>query len=543
MSEHSELQRLSKIGPKIKPLPELIFHESLVHMLWHAVESRPDTVAAIYATSLSEKTPAPDRSITYREFGRACNGLARLLDSLALPLGPILVMMPNTIEMDIALMAVMTTGAQVAPVNPFFKLAELCKVLDGFGARAIVCDQSTEAKAKEVAAKMRITDVVTIGEGGEPLDQWTSDASLDRRPDTLPKADDLALSIFTGGSTGVPKGVDHTHRGVMWGLIQHVSVWPIPFGEGIFLNVAPMFHIWGLTYAAWVPIYTAGTLVMIPKYDPDEVVKGLAKYRVSIFAGGPAPIYMGLLGSPYFQGADLSALKYCPSGGAPCPEDLHKVWLERTGCPILEGWGMSEGAPFCLNHYNLRRKMLTVGNPVPETEVEIVDLETGEHVLPMGEIGEVRAKGPQLMIGYHNKPEETKIALRHGFMYTGDIGYTDEDGFLYLVDRKKEMIIVGGYNVYPREVDEVLFNHPRIREAATVGKKDDRLGEVVVAFVVLEKDATLTEDEFFAYCAENLVKYKRPVEVTFIDHLPRTGTNKIDRITLRQMVAEAAKSN
>jgi long-chain acyl-CoA synthetase len=239
--------------------------------------------------------------------------------------------------------------------------------------------------------------------------------------------------------------------------------------------------------------------------------------------------------SDLFATADLSALKYCPSGGAPCPEDLHREWLKRTGCPLLEGWGMSEGAPFCLNRYDGPRKLMSVGNPVPGTEVEVVDIATGTQILPMGEAGEVRVRGPQMMLGYHNKPEETALALRGGYMYTGDIGYVDEDGFLFLVDRKKEMLIVGGFNVYPREIDEVLFNHPAIREAATVGKPDPRLGEVVVAYVVRKPDAELTEEAFFAYCKEHLVKYKRPVEVTFLDALPRTSTNKIDRIALRAL--------
>ena len=519
---------LSRIGPKIKADPNLVFHESLIHMLWHAVERKPDTTAVIYQ----------ERSITYREFGRATNGLAALLESLRLDPGPIVVLMPNSIEMDVALMAVMSAGAQVAPVNPFFHVAEILKVLDGFDAKAIVCHPSTAEKAHEVAAKMGIGHVIAVGY--EALSQWTGDARLDAPPAKMPRADDLALSIFTGGSTGVPKGVNHTHRGLMWGLIQHVSVWPIRFGSGVFLNVAPMFHIWGLTYATWVPIFTAGTLVMVPRYDPDEVVRKLAEHHVSIFAGGPAPIYMGLLRSPLFDQVDLSALKYCPSGGAPCPEDLHREWLKRTGCPLLEGWGMSEGAPFCLNRYDGERKLLSVGNPVPETEVEVVDLETGTRVLPMGEAGEVRVRGPQLMLGYHNKPEETAYALRNGYMYTGDIGYVDKDGFLFLVDRKKDMVIVGGYNVYPREIDEVLFNHPLIHEAATVGKRDDRLGEVVVAFVAVKSGAELDEEQFFDYCKDNLVKYKRPVEVHFIDALPRTGTNKIDRMKLRTMARENA---
>ena len=526
MTDTSREQKpLSRIGPKVAVDRNLPFHESLVHMLWHAVERKPDNVAVIYQ----------DRSITYREFGRATNGLTALLESLGLKPGPIVLMMANSIEMDVALMAAMSVGAQVAPINPFLTVAELAKVLEGFGATAIVCEHSTRDKANAVAEKIGVAHVVTLGEGGEHLSQWTADTRLDARPGKMPQADDLALSIFTGGTTGVPKGVNHTHRGLMWSLIQHVSVWPIPFGEGVFLNVAPMFHIWGLGYAAWVPIFTAGTLVMIPRYDPDEVVKGLAEHRVSIFAGGPAPIYIGLLRSPLFDKVDLSALKYCPSGGAPCPEDLHREWLERTGCPLLEGWGMSEGAPFCLNRYDGERKLLSVGNPVPETEVEVVDLDAGTRVLPLGEAGEVRVRGPQMMTGYHNKPEETAYALRDGYMYTGDIGYVDQDGFLFLVGRKKEMVIVGGFNVYPREIDEVLFNHPAIREAATVGKPDDRLGEVIVAFVVVKSGAELDEDAFFAYCKENLVKYKRPVEVTFVETLPRTGTNKINRLALRAL--------
>ena len=318
----------------------------------------------------------------------------------------------------------------------------------------------------------------------------------------------------------------------MWGVLQHVLVWPGEPQRERFLNVAPMFHIWGLGYSTWVPIYMQSTLVMVPRYDPDKVVHALGAHRITIFAGGPAPIYMGLLASPHFDTTDFSALKYCISGGAPVPEDLHREWRERTGCAVLEGWGMTEGAPFCLNHLDAR-KLLSVGRPVPETEIQVVDLVEGTEVLPRGQAGEVRVRGPQLMRGYRRQPEETARTLRDGWLYTGDIGVVDEEGFLSLVDRKKDMVIVGGFNVYPREVDEVLFNHPKVREAATVGKPDPRLGEVLVAFVVLMQGQTMTEDEFFGYCKEQMVKYKRPVAVHFVDALPKTGTNKINRPALR----------
>jgi len=275
---------------------------------------------------------------------------------------------------------------------------------------------------------------------------------------------------------------------------------------------------------------------MMPKYEPEKVVRALDECNVTVFAGGPAPIYMGLLAVPSFDEFNLSSLKYCPTGGAPCPEDLHREWLERTGCPLLEGWGMTEGAPFCLNPKDGERKLLSVGNPVPETEAQIVDLETGDRILPLGEAGEVRIRGPQLMQGYVSNASETASTLRDGWIYTGDIGYVDADGFVFLVDRKKDMVLVGGYNVYPREIDEVLFNHPKIREAATIGKPDRRLGEVVVAFVVLDRGQEMTQEEFFAYCEQSMVKYKRPVEIHFVDALPRTGANKINRIALREQL-------
>ena len=385
-----------------------------------AVDERPDLTAVVYE----------DRQINYREFGRAVEGLRRELEAIGVAGGRVALLMPNSIEMDVALMAVMAAGAQVAPINPFFKAAELAKVIPVADATVIICDESTRSKATEVANEYGVAHVITLGPDAQSLDAWIADETLRFAPQTMPKASDLSVLIFSGGSTGIPKGVDHTHSGFVWSLYQHASVWPLEFGNEIFLNVAPMFHIWGLGYSTWIPIYAQCTLVMVPRYDPDTVVAALTKHRVTVFAGGPAPIYMGLLTSPLMDDADLSTLKYCCSGGAPCPEDLHREWKARTGCGLSEGWGMTEGAPFCINSAQIEPKLLSVGVPVAETEVEIVDLEHGTQVLQRGESGEVRVRGPQIMVGYRNSAEETARTKRDGWIYSGDIGFIDEAGYV-----------------------------------------------------------------------------------------------------------------
>jgi long-chain acyl-CoA synthetase len=503
-------------------------YESLIHMLGAGVAQSSDRPAVI----------CEQDSLTYAELGRAVAGFASALIERGSRGSRVAILVPNSIETVVAVFGAMAAHAQATPVNPFFTDAEMEKVLTGIDPKFLVCVAGTRGIATRMAATLGITHVLDMHD-----DHWSIGACRTRAPGGLqpahePDIDDLALLVYTGGTTGTPKGVNHHHRTLLWSALQHCTVWPVDFGEEAVLNVAPLFHIWGLGYAVLVSIYTRSTLVLIPKYDPEAVLDAIAEHHVTIFGGGPAPIYAGLLASPVASSTDFTSLKYCLSGGAPCPAELHCNWQKLTACALFEGWGMSEGAPFCVNPANGERKLLSVGVPVPETEVEIVDLDSGTKVLAIGESGEVRVRGPQIMSGYRNNPEETAYALRDGWMYTGDIGYIDDDGYVYLVDRKKDMVIVGGYNVYPREIDELLFKHPMIREAATVGRRDDRLGEVLVAFVALNDEQVLSEAECLDYCRQNLVKYKRPVAVKFIDSLPRTAANKIDKITLRRMAPQ-----
>jgi long-chain acyl-CoA synthetase len=514
--------------------PDLPVYPSIVHAFQAAVAEHSESLALV----------CRGRRLTYAQVGRAVAGLTERLTELGVAGQRVAITMPSSIEAVVAVMAVLAAGAQAAPINPFFTLPELEVVLGEAPPAVVITGAEASEKIQALAAPLGITSVLTFGGRGSAsldLDRWLGNDELRSAANTALTPDQPALLIFTGGTTGEPKAVEHSHRSLFVSVLQHCSVWPVQRGRERFLSAAPIFHIWGLSYATFVPLYSRGSLVIVPKYDPDEILRAIEQERISVFGGGPAPVYFGLRQSPRYATTDFSSLKYSLSGGAPCPEELHREWERHTGCPLLEGWGMSEAAPLCLNR-PAERTPLSVGRAVAETQVEVVDLESGNRVLDVGESGEVRARGPQVMLGYHGRPDATRAVLRGGWLYTGDIGHLDADGHLFLVDRKKDMIIVGGYNVYPRQVDEVLFKHPKIAEAATVGRPDARLGEALVAFVVLEAGASLSEAEFFEYCTANLVKYRRPVSVSFVASLPRTNARKIDKKALRAWCAESVQA-
>jgi long-chain acyl-CoA synthetase len=519
--------------PDLQLDPALAAYPSMAHAFDVAVRESASATAIVCA----------GRRLSYRQLGRAVAVLAARLAQAGVAGQTVALALPNGVEAVVSVLAVWYARARLAPVNPFYTLPELRVVLAEAQPRLVITGTDAAAKVRQLAPELGIERVWQLG-GNEPdalpLEDWL--AGFERAPVLLAQssADELALLIFTGGTTGEPKAVEHTHRSLMVSVFQHCSAWPVERARERFLSVAPIFHIWGLSYATLVPLYAQGTLVIVPRYQPEEVLRALEQERITVFGGGPAPIYMGLTQSPAFATTNFSSLKYCLSGGAPCPEELHRSWELGTGCPLLEGYGMSEVAPLCLNRPDQPRKLLSVGRAVPGTQVEIVDLETGTRVLPSGEPGEVRVRGPQCMRGYRNRPDATGEVLRDGWLHTGDIGYLDEQGYLFLVDRKKDMILVGGYNVYPRQVDEVLFKHPLVAEAACVGRPDARLGEVLVAFVVVRAGAQLGEAELLEYCRENLVKYRRPVAVHFVDGLPRTNARKLDKRALRALAAERA---
>jgi long-chain acyl-CoA synthetase len=497
-------------------------YPTIVHALARAAELNPATPGFM----------CQGRLLSYGEYAGAVAALASRFVELGVAGERIGFLMTNSMEAAVGLLAGMAARAQVSPLNPAYTERELEPLLRDVEPRVLVCDAASVARGREFAQRVGIAHVLTLGPGGITIDELLAKP---RRALPLPAPGDLSALFFTGGTTGLPKGANHTHDSLMAYCYGIVALWPLPLDQERILNVAPLFHIWGFCFTLVMPIYIRAFQDLLPAYKPAVVLQEFQERKITTFAGGPAALYLGLRANENFVKTDFSSLKICLSGGAPCPEELLRSWEAATGCVILEGWGMSEGAPINSNPLHGVRKIGSVGVVPPDTEVEVVDLETGERVMPTGERGEIRVRGPQFTRGYRNRPEETRQAIRNGWLYTGDIGCYDADGYLFLVDRKKEMIIVGGYNVYPREIDEILFKHPAILEAATVGVPDSFSGEAVKAFVVLRPGATLTTQELQDYCRGVLVKYKVPTQVSFVDALPRSGVGKINKLALKAM--------
>jgi long-chain acyl-CoA synthetase len=499
-------------------------YPTMLHALDAVAERAPERVALIVG----------DRRLTYAQYRRSVGGMAAHLAPRVARGDTVALVMGNSIEMAVADFGAQAAGAQVAPLNPNLTERELTPLFVDVDPAVVLCAPEHAERIAELCGRLGDALVEVVGDGGIDIWAWADEAGC-RLPDVLPGPDDRCSMFFTGGTTGVPKGAEHTHRTTMAFCRINASVWWFGYDCEVILNVAPMFHIWGHHYSVIQPLYLGATAVIARQYQPDAVLDMMERHRITLFAGGPPSIYIGLLNSPRIDDVDLSALRFSLSGGAPCPEALLVRWLGRTAHPILEGIGMSEGAPITCNPSFGPQKLLSTGPTVAETEIDIVDIESGTTVLPAGQRGEIRVRGPQFTPGYRNRPEETAATIRDGWLYTGDIGYFDDDGYMYVVDRKKELIIVGGYNVYPREVDEQLTNHPAVLEAATVGVPDAFHGEAVRAYVSLRAGAHVTVDELAEYCRSNLVKYKRPREIVILDELPKKGPGKIDKLLLKSL--------
>ncbi|MBI2982789.1 MAG: long-chain fatty acid--CoA ligase, partial [Chloroflexi bacterium] len=349
--------------------------------------------------------------------------------------------------------------------------------------------------------------------------------------------DDVAVLQYTGGTTGVPKGAMLSHRALVANTLQCRSWFTnLQDQKGVFMTVMPLFHVYGLTVAMLLAVQSASSLILEPQFDLKHVLNDIQKFKPDTFPGAPR-IYNAIINSPLATKYDLRSIRACISGSAPLLVETAKKFKEMTGGHLVEGYGLTEAAP--VTHCNPlfgqgKQKVGSIGVPFPDVEAKIVDLETGTRDLPAGEIGELVLRGPQLMDGYYQKPEETAQTLRNGWLYTGDIARVDEDGYFFIVDRKKEMIIVSGFNVYPREVEEVLATHPAVLESAAIGVPHPIKGEEVKAFVVLKPGMTATADAIVEHCRASLAPFKVPKEIEFRETLPKTLIGKV----LRRSLAE-----
>ncbi len=346
---------------------------------------------------------------------------------------------------------------------------------------------------------------------------------------------DLSMIQYTGGTTGVAKGVMLTHANLSF-QTQQIDAWFPQFAgkDEIVLGALPFFHSFGLTCSMNNAIFAGWTNILIPSPRPEKILAAIRKYRPT-FAPLVPTMYIDLLNHPHIRKTSMTCIKGCFSGSAPLPLEVIRKFEGLTGAAISEGFGLTEAAPIThANPFNGVRKVGSVGLPFPDTECRIVDLEEGKTDVPVGQSGELLVRGPQVMKGYWNNPQETARTLKDGWLFTGDIARMDEDGYFYIVDRKKDMVISGGHNVYPREIDEVLYSHPKIKEACAIGIPHPSRGEQVKVFVVPAKDESVSAEELIEYCQTRLAEYKLPTQIEFRKDLPKSVVGKILRKALRE---------
>lgn len=511
-------------------------------------------------------------TLTYRRLNQYADRFASALAGLGVQKGDrVAVMLPNTPQFLIAFYGALKAGATVVNVNPTYTAHELAHQLADAGAQTIVTLNLFLSRVQEARPKTELRNIIVThifdflpqpsrllvsraqrkeqdwvdvveGDGVRLLEPLLAAAGAEPpRVEVAP--DDVALFQYTGGTTGLPKAAMLTHRNLVANTLQVVAWMPSATpGREKMMAAIPFFHVYGMTVAMNYAVYLGCEMVIVPNPRPiDNVMRIIARERATIFPGAPA-MYNGIINHPDAANTDLRSISCCISGSAALPMEVQEKFESLTGGKLVEGYGLTEASP--VTHCNPvfgARRAGSIGLPLPDVEAMIVSAETGMPV-PFGsdETGELAVRGPNVMLGYWNRPEETAACLdEQGWLLTGDIARMDQDGYFYIVDRKKDMINASGYKVLPREVEEVLFAHPAVFEAAVAGVPDQRRGETVKAFVVCKPDASLTADELIAFCKERLAPYKVPRQVEFRAELPKTQVGKVLR---RVLVEEHVKA-
>lgn len=520
---------MSASFPYVNDMPPI--HASVIHMLADSARRRPDAIAIIFEGTRS----------TYRETVVVVAALARRWSCWVRPGDRVALVMQNSFDLAVAVYAVHALRAQVVALNPVYSTRELKAMVEDAAPALLIHDQSSRA---DVAACCRSLP-------GHRLLTTTGGASFsalaggnDALPSDLPSHDDLATLQYTGGTTGRAKGVNISHRQLAFNLAQREALLPTRYGAETVLCVMPLFHVSAVAMSLHLACYAGSTLIIHRRFDVRMVLQTIATEHVSVFSAAPA-IFFSLVSDPELVSTDFRSLRCCFSGAAPLPEAILTRWEAATHCPILEGYGMSEAGP-CLTYNPAKgpRKVGSVGLPVPASELQVVDVGDVSRVLPSGSVGEIRVRGPHVMVGYRNLPEQTRAALHDGWMHTGDMASIDDEGYVFIKGRRDECINVGGYNVYPREVEDVLRSHPDVDDAAVFGVPHPRSGQVVQAWVVLRL-ATPSPPiaALIEHCAGQLARYKVPCAIGLTNFLPKTSVGKLARRNLQPISTRNTNRN
>lgn len=502
-------------------------------------------------------------SVSYRRMSQMVDQCASALSQLGVKKGDsVSILLPNVIPCVVAYYAILKLGAVAVMNNPLYSDRELEHQFNDSRSIVLITVDLLVKRMVELRPKTQIKRIIytSIGDYLPAPKRWIFpligpkkglSAKVTPAPnvikwkeflktgnDPAPKAslsfDDVAMYQYTGGTTGVSKGVMLTH-GNLSKQVQQIAAWFPGFeNDEIMIGALPFFHVFGLSCSMNYAIYRGWGNVLVPKPQPDFLLETITKYKPT-FAPLVPTMYIGMLNHPDMEKADLTSIKGCFSGSAPLPQEVIKSFEEKTGASIVEGFGMTESSPVThTNPFRGQRKVGSIGTPITDTEARIVDLLDGTKDMPVGETGELLVRGPQVMKGYWQRPDATAETLTmDGWLHTGDIAKMDEDGYFYIVDRKKDMIISGGYNVYPRDIEEVFYSNPKVLEATAIGIPHPTRGEAVKVFVVLKDAETATAEEMIGYCKGKLAKYKWPTEIEFRDELPKTNVGKILKKDLR----------
>ncbi|UCZ52196.1 AMP-binding protein [Bacillus shivajii] len=473
------------------------------------------------------------------------------------------IMLANTPQSVISYYGALMAGAVVVQTNPLYVERELEHQMVDSGAKVIICLDLVYPRVMNVLEKTKLEHVivthikdylpfpknviypfiqkkntgikveVNYNANTHSFVELVKAGEAEEIPLDINPKEDLALLQYTGGTTGVAKGVMLTHYNLVANTTQCIKwMHKIDHGNEVILCALPFFHVYGMTVGMNFSIMDRSKMVILPRFDTKQTLKAIEKQKVTIFPGAPT-MYIGLINDPHVQKFNLSSIEVCISGSAPLPVEVQQRFEELTGGKLSEGFGLTEASP--VTHFNLmwgKRPSGSIGLPWPDTDVAILSAETSEPAGP-GEIGELMIRGPQVMKGYWNRPEATSATFYEDeWLLTGDMGYMDDEGFFYIVDRKKDMIIAGGFNIYPREIEEVLYEHEAIKEAVAIGVPDTYRGETVKVFVVLKEGHELTEEELNGYCRKQLSAYKVPRQYEFRTELPKTMVGKVLRRAL-----------